>query len=121
MRSEQERIRIERTNPNPKMPLVRYIGGTWRVGGILALSRAFGDAYMKGSLQFEGVRAGGDGYSSGFGVTAEPDTSLTTIKRALAQALLCKHAFFCCVRCAFVCTYLEGSTAPACVMTCSVG
>ena len=93
MRSEQERIRIERTNPNPKMPLVRYIAGTWRVGGILALSRAFGDAYMKGSLQFEGVRAGGDGYSSGFGVTAEPDTSLTTIKRALAQALLCKHAF----------------------------
>lgn len=31
------------------------MGGTWRVGGLLALSRAFGDAYLKGSLQFEGV------------------------------------------------------------------
>jgi hypothetical protein len=30
---------------------VRYVGGTWRVGGLLALSRAFGDAYLKGSLQ----------------------------------------------------------------------
>ncbi|KAK9828457.1 hypothetical protein WJX72_000107 [[Myrmecia] bisecta] len=77
--SEEERIRIERTNPNPKMPLVRYVGGTWRTGGILALSRAFGDAYLKGSLQFEGVRAGGDGYSSGFGVIAEPYTTLTDL------------------------------------------
>ena len=68
------------------MPLVRYVGGTWRVGGILALSRAFGDAYLKGSLQFEGVRAGGDGYSSGFGVVAEPDTSLTPLTRALPPA-----------------------------------
>ena len=74
--SEEERLRIEAKNPNPKMPLVRYVGGTWRVGGILALSRAFGDAYMKSSLQFEGLRASSDGYSSGFGVIAEPDTSL---------------------------------------------
>ena len=44
---EAERKRIERTNPNPKMPLVRYVGDTWRTGGILALSRAFGDAYLK--------------------------------------------------------------------------
>ena len=50
------RIRIMpcRTNPNPKMPLVRFVGNTWRVGGVLALSRAFGDAYLKGSAQFEG-------------------------------------------------------------------
>ncbi|KAK9904264.1 hypothetical protein WJX75_008050 [Coccomyxa subellipsoidea] len=74
--SEEERLRIEATNPNPRLPLVRYVGGTWRVGGILALSRAFGDAYLKGSLQFEGVRAGGDGYSSGFGLVSEPDTTL---------------------------------------------
>jgi protein phosphatase 1L len=46
-----ERKRIENFNPNPKMPLVRFVAGTWRVGGLLALSRAFGDAYMKGSLQ----------------------------------------------------------------------
>lgn len=45
---ESERERIERNNPNPKLPMVRYIGGTWRVGGLLALSRAFGDAYLKG-------------------------------------------------------------------------
>jgi len=77
--SDEERIRIEAKNPNPKMPLVRYVGGTWRVGGILALSRAFGDAYMKSSLQFEGLRASSDGYSSGFGVIAEPDTSLNDI------------------------------------------
>lgn len=50
--------RIESKNPNPKMPLVRYEGGTWRVGGLLALSRAFGDAYLKGSLQFEGITEG---------------------------------------------------------------
>ena len=80
--SEEERLRIEAKNPNPKMPLVRYVGGTWRVGGILALSRAFGDAYMKSSLQFEGLRASSDGYSSGFGVIAEPDTSLTDLTGA---------------------------------------
>lgn len=59
--------------------MVRYIGGTWRVGGLLALSRAFGDAYLKGSLQFEGIAAGGDGYGSGFGVIAEPYTTVNTL------------------------------------------
>ncbi|GFR49149.1 hypothetical protein Agub_g11167 [Astrephomene gubernaculifera] len=76
---EEERARIESMNPNRKLPLVRYVGGTWRVGGLLALSRAFGDAYMKGSLQFEGLPAGSDGYSSGFGVIAEPYTTLTPL------------------------------------------
>ncbi|KAJ9522632.1 hypothetical protein QJQ45_019715 [Haematococcus lacustris] len=85
-----ERKRIEKFNPNPRMPLVRYVGGTWRVGGLLALSRAFGDAYLKGSLQFEGIVEGSDGYSSGFGVIAEPFTSLqplTTSQQPLAWAL----------------------------------
>ena len=76
---ERERLRIESKNPNPKMPLVRYVGGTWRVGGILALSRAFGDAYLKGSGQFEGISAGSDGYSSGFGVVADPTVTLTQL------------------------------------------
>ena len=40
---------------------------------------------MKGSLQFEGVRAGGDGYSSGFGVVAEPDTTLTELTGECVQ------------------------------------
>ncbi|CAD7698599.1 unnamed protein product [Ostreobium quekettii] len=77
---EGERKRIESTNPNPNMPLVRFVGDTWRVGGVLALSRAFGDAYLKGSLQFEGIPAGDDNYSSGFGLLAEPDVSVTELK-----------------------------------------
>eukprot|EP00887_Chlorella_sp_A99_P008227 scaffold12.g8227.t1 len=76
---EEERIRIERQNPSKNLALVRYVGGTWRVGGILALSRAFGDAYLKGTGQFEGVSAGSDGYSSGFGVIAEPYTQVTQL------------------------------------------
>jgi protein phosphatase 1L len=76
---EEERERIEAQNPNPKLPLVRYVGKTWRVGGVLALSRAFGDAYMKSSLQFEGVVAGSDGYSSGFGVTAKPSVRVEVL------------------------------------------
>lgn len=47
-----ERARIEAQNPNPRMPLVRFVGETWRVGGLLALSRAFGDAYLKGVCRF---------------------------------------------------------------------
>lgn len=78
---ESERKRIERENPNPKNPLVRYVEGTWRVGGLLALSRAFGDGFLKGSLQFEGVPAGSDGYSSGFGVIAEPFVTLTELQQ----------------------------------------
>ena len=84
---ETERQRIEATNPNPKRPLVRYVAGTWRVGGILALSRAFGDAYLKGSGQFEGVAAGSDGYGSGFGVIADPHVNLTQLSSMLAMTL----------------------------------
>lgn len=86
---EEERLRIEATNPNPKRPLVRYVGGTWRVGGLLALSRAFGDAYLKGSGQFEGEPAGSDGYGSGFGVIADPHVSLTQLSSMLADYLQC--------------------------------
>lgn len=44
-----------------------------------ALSRAFGDAYLKSSAQFEGVVAGSDGYSSGFGLTSEPHIAIEEI------------------------------------------
>lgn len=88
--NEEERNRIERYNPNPRMPLVRYVGGTWRVGGLLALSRAFGDAYMKGSDQFEGVSFyASDTYASGFGVIAEPHTSLTDLTADDSFLIVC--------------------------------
>lgn len=76
--TESERVRIESQNPNPKLPLVKYVGGTWRVGGLLALSRAFGDAYMKASGFNEGV---GSGYSSGFGVIATPDVEFMDLDK----------------------------------------
>lgn len=47
----------------PRMPLVQFVGGTWRVGGLLALSRAFGDAYMKASGFNEGIADLGNDYS----------------------------------------------------------
>lgn len=74
--SESERERIEAQNPNPRMPLVKFVGGTWRVGGLLALSRAFGDAYMKQSGFNEGISDLGNDYSSGFGVVADPDVEV---------------------------------------------
>ena len=69
---ESERKRIESFNPNPRMPMVRFAGGTWRVGGLLALSRAFGDAYLKPSGMYEGLDTRDSDYSSGFGVTPIP-------------------------------------------------
>lgn len=91
---EDERARVESLNPNPKMPLVRFVGETWRVGGLLALSRAFGDAYMKGSLQFEGVSAGSDGYSSGFGVIAEPTVQVVELTAEDSWVVVCSDGLF---------------------------
>ena len=62
---EAERYRIELRNPNPRKPLVTYVGSAWRVGGLLALSRAFGDAYMKASGNEEGYGTAQDDYGSG--------------------------------------------------------
>lgn len=92
--SEDERKRIEYQNPNPNMPLVRYVGGTWRVGGLLALSRAFGDAYMKGTGQFEGIQAGSDNYSSGFGVIADPDISNVLLTKDDAWIVVASDGLF---------------------------
>ena len=92
--SEEERKRIEYQNPNPNMPLVRYVGGTWRVGGLLALSRAFGDAYMKGTGQFEGIQAGSDNYSSGFGVVADPDITNVLLTKDDAWVVVASDGLF---------------------------
>lgn len=92
--SEDERKRIENQNPNPNMPLVRYVGGTWRVGGLLALSRAFGDAYMKGTGQFEGIQAGSDNYSSGFGVVADPDIKIKMLGKNDAWLIVASDGLF---------------------------
>jgi serine/threonine protein phosphatase PrpC len=43
---------------------VQFVGGTWRVGGLLALSRAFGDSYMKASGFNEGIADLGNDYST---------------------------------------------------------
>lgn len=92
--SEDERKRIEYQNPNPNMPLVRYVGGTWRVGGLLALSRAFGDAYMKGTGQFEGIQAGSDNYSSGFGVIADPDVKTKVLTKNDSWLIVASDGLF---------------------------
>ncbi len=93
--SEEERNRIESTNPNRKMPLVRYVGRTWRVGGLLALSRAFGDAYMKSDLQYNGLAADeGDGYGSGFGVVAVPYTQVTELTDKDSWLIVCSDGLF---------------------------
>lgn len=77
--NENERRRIESKNPNPKKPLVRFVGSTWRVGGLLALSRAFGDAYLKPTGDFEGFGSLNADYSSGFGVEAAPFVTVEEI------------------------------------------
>jgi len=79
---EDERKRIEYFNPNPKQPLVRFVGDCWRVGGIIALSRAFGDAYMKTAAEFEGTSFGVSDYASGFGLIAEPDVCVDEVTPA---------------------------------------
>jgi hypothetical protein len=38
---------------------------------------------LQGSAQFEGVPSGSDGYSSGFGLTAEPHIAVEDLKGGL--------------------------------------
>ena len=70
---ENERKRIDRGNPNLRKSMVEFTNGTWRVGGVLALSRAFGDSFLKTSGRFEGIGEKNADYGSGFGLNAEPD------------------------------------------------
>ena len=70
---ETERRRIDAGNPNLRKSLVTFTEGSWRVGGVLALSRAFGDAFLEESGKFEGFGERNADYGSGFGLNAEPD------------------------------------------------
>ena len=63
---ENERRRIDAGNPNLRKSLVTFTEGSWRVGGVLALSRAFGDAFLKESGKFEGFGERNADYGSGF-------------------------------------------------------
>ena len=76
---ENERRRIDRGNPNLRKSLVSFTEGSWRVGGVLALSRAFGDAFLKESGRFEGFGERNADYGSGFGLNAEPDCYIETL------------------------------------------
>ena len=74
---EAERRRIDAGNPNLRKSLVTFTEGSWRVGGVLALSRAFGDAFLKESGKFEGFGERNADYGSGFGLNAGPSATLT--------------------------------------------
>ena len=62
------------------LPLVIVLPGAVYGPGDTSLVAETLKTYLKGSLQFEGVPAGSDGYSSGFGVTAEPDQQIVTLQ-----------------------------------------
>jgi len=91
---EDERNRIESKNPNPLNPMVRFEGETYRVRGMLALSRAFGDAYYKGFLQFEGVSYKNTRLDSGHGVIAEPDVENILLEPTDEYILVCSDGLF---------------------------
>jgi hypothetical protein len=70
------------TNLTPGSEWRRYTEGSWRVGGVLALSRAFGDAFLKESGRFEGFGERNADYGSGFGLNAEPDCYIEQLSEA---------------------------------------
>ena len=91
---ENERRRIDAGNPNLRKSLVTFTEGSWRVGGVLALSRAFGDAFLKESGKFEGFGERNADYGSGFGLNAEPDCYIEALTEKDTWVMMSSDGLF---------------------------
>jgi serine/threonine protein phosphatase PrpC len=74
--SVRELTAATRTFASLSSPLPKDPGAS---AAVLALSRAFGDSFLKESGRFEGFGEKNADYGSGFGLNAEPDCYIETV------------------------------------------